>query len=349
MMEATVGVMRAAVLHAPGDLRAEQVPLPPFGAGEVLLEVAACGVCGSDLDRALRKGSHRVPLILGHEFSGRVCEVGPGVDSSWVGQLVTVPPLIPCRRCGPCVSGEFGLCTDYSYFGSRVDGAYAPYVTVPAGNLFHVPQTLDPRLAAMADPAAIALHAIWRSNARIGDTVAVAGAGPIGLIALQLARILGASKVVALDIVPEKLDLACRLGADGAYASADEVLSAHPGGFDVVIETTGVNPGEEAAVRMAGRHGRVAFIGIPNAPVTLSAKAFDQVLRHEVTLTGSWNSFSAPFPGNEWRTVVDLFADGRLHGMELITDEVGVDELPALLPRLADRSEFHLKALVFPR
>lgn len=348
-MEATVGVMQAAVLYAPGDLRAEEVPLPAFGPGEVLLEVAACGVCGSDLDRALRKGSHRVPLILGHEFSGHVRDVGPGVDPAWVGTLVTVPPLIPCRTCEPCVGGQFSLCTNYSYFGSRVDGAYARFVTVPVGNLLRVPQLMDPRLAAMADPAAIALHAIWRCGARIGDKVAVAGAGPIGLLALQLARILGASKVVALDIVPQKLDLARQLGADGAYASVADVMAEHPDGFDVVIETTGVNPGEEAAVLLAGRHGRVAFIGIPNAPVTLSAKAFDQVLRYEITLTGSWNSFSAPFPGAEWTTVVDLFASGKLRGIELITDEVGIEDVPALLPRLADRSEFHLKALVFPR
>jgi L-iditol 2-dehydrogenase len=348
-MEATDGVMRAAVLYAPGDLRAELVPLPAFGPGEVLLEVAACGVCGSDLDRALVKGSHRVPLILGHEFSGRVRQVGPGVDAGWIGALVTVPPLIPCRRCRSCVGGAFGLCTSYSYFGSRVDGAYASFVTVPEGNLLRVPDSLDPRLAAMVDPAAIALHAIWRCGARVGDSVAVAGVGPIGLFAVQLARVLGASRVVALDIVPQKLELATRLGATGAFASVDEALAAHPGGFDVVIETTGVNPGEEAAVRLAGRHGRVGFIGIPNAPVTFSARAFDQILRYEVVLSGSWNSFSAPFPGAEWTTVVDLFASGRLRGIELITDEVGISEVPTLLPRLADRSEYHVKALVFPR
>jgi L-iditol 2-dehydrogenase len=347
-MESTDGVMWAAVLHGPGDLRAEQVPLPVAGPGEALLEVAACGVCGSDLDRALKKGSHRVPLILGHEFSGRVREVGAGVDPSWIGALVTVPPLIPCRVCPSCVRGEFGLCTNYSYFGSRTEGAYASFVTVPEGNLLRVPDSLDPRLAAMADPAAIARHAIWRAGARIGDRVAVAGAGPIGLLAAQLARILGASEVVALDIVPEKLALATKLGASGVYTTPDDALADHPDGFDVVIETTGVNPGEEAAVLLAGRHGRVAFIGIPNAPVTFSARAFDRILRYEIVLTGSWNSFSAPFPGSEWTTVMDLFASGQLRGIELITDELGVKDVPALLPRLADRSEFHLKALVFP-
>ncbi len=347
-MESTDGVMWAAVLHGPGDLRAEQVPLPVAGPGEALVEVAACGVCGSDLDRALKKGSHRVPLILGHEFSGHVRKVGAGVDPSWIGALVTVPPLIPCRACAPCLRGEFGLCTDYRYFGSRSEGAYASFVTVPHGNLVRVPDAMDPRLAAMADPAAIALHAIWRAGARIGDSVAVAGAGPIGLLAVQLARILGASEVVALDIVPQKLELAVKLGASRAFSTADEALAHRPEGYDVVIETTGVNPGEESAVLLAGRHGRIAFIGIPNAPVTFSARAFDRILRYELVLTGSWNSFSAPFPGSEWTTVVDLFASGQLRGVELITDEVGVRDVPALLPRLADRSEYHLKALVFP-
>lgn len=348
-METTVGVMRAAVLHAPGDLRVEDVPLPVPGPGEVRLEVAACGVCGSDLDRGLIKGAHRLPLIMGHEFSGRVRQAGPGVDPAWIGALVTVPPLIPCRRCEPCLQGQFGLCTAYSYFGSRRDGAFASFVVVPEGNLFRVPDALDPRLAAMADPAAIALHAIWRAGARVGDRIAVVGTGPIGLLAIQLARILGASNVVALDIVPEKLELATTLGACGAYTTADEARTSRPGGFDVVIETAGVNAGEDAAVLLAARHGRVAFVGIPNTPVTFSARAFDLILRHEITLTGSWNSFSAPFPGSEWSTVVDLFASGELRGIELITDEVTIEDVPALLPRLADRSEFHLKALVYPR
>jgi L-iditol 2-dehydrogenase len=207
---------------------------------------------------------------------------------------------------------------------------------------------MDPRLAAMCDPAAIALHALWRTGARLGDCVAIVGAGPIGLLALQLARIQGASRVIALDIVPQKLELARQLGADGGYTSAAEALEHDPDGFDVVIETSGVNAGEENAVLLAGRHGRVAFIGIPNAPVTLSQQAFDLVLRYEVSLMGSWNSMSAPFPGHEWRTVVDLFATGRLRGLEMITDEVGVSDVPTLLPRLADRSGFHLKALVFP-
>jgi L-iditol 2-dehydrogenase len=347
-METTDGVMWAAVLYAPGDLRAEQVPLPVAGPGEVLLEVAACGVCGSDLDRALRKGSHRVPLILGHEFSGHVRELGIGVDPEWAGRLATVPPLIPCRKCPSCVRGQFSLCTKYSYFGSRTDGAYTSFVVVPEGNLLRVPDSLDPRLAAMADPAAIALHAIWRTEARMGESVAIVGAGPIGLLALQLARILGARDVVALDIVPQKLELATRLGAADVYATADEALASRPNGFDVVIESTGVNAGEEASILLAGRQGRVAYIGIPNAPVTYSARAFDRILRYELTVTGSWNSFSAPFPGAEWTTVVDLFATGKLSGIELITDEVRVKDVPALLPRLADRSEFHLKALVFP-
>jgi L-iditol 2-dehydrogenase len=347
-METTAGVMWAAVLHGPGDLRVEQVPLPAPGPGEVLLEVVACGVCGSDLDRALRKGSHRTPLILGHEFSGHVRELGPGVDDCWLGALATVPPLIPCRACAECLQGEYGLCSNYSYFGSRVDGAYASSVVVPTGNLVRLPDDLDPRLGAMVDPAAVALHAIWRTSVRLGDSVAVVGAGPIGLFAVQLAKILGASDVVALDIVPEKLDVAVRFGARAAFRTVAEALAERPDGFDVVVETAGVNAGEETAVLLAGRHGRVVFVGIPNAPVTLSERAFDRVLRYEIHLIGSWNSMSSPFPGSGWRTIVELFASGRLRGIEMVTDEVTVMDLPELLPHLADRTEFHLKALVVP-
>ena len=221
--------------------------------------------------------------------------------------------------------------------------------TVPEGNLLRV-RTRSIR----ASPR-------WRTRRRSrsmpsgaaepGSAIpsAVAGAGPIGLLAVQLARILGASEVVALDIVAAEARTCHPVGGRRRLTTADEAIAAHPDGFDVVIETTGVNPGEEAAVRLAGRHGRVGFIGIPNAPVTLLGEGVRPgSCATRSPCSGSWNSFSAPFPGAEWTTVVNLFASGQLRGIELITDEVGV-ERSALLPRLADRSEFHLKALVFPK
>src|SRR4051795_9502959 len=181
--------MTAAVLHAPGDIRVEEVDVPTPGPGQVLVKVAACGVCGSDIPRMLRNGGYVMPIICGHEFAGHVAALGEGVTGFEVGDLVSVPPLIPSYHCDFCLKGEFGLCENYDYFGSRNDGAYAQYVVSPVGNLLKMPAGIDPRAAAMLDPAAIALHALWKTGLRTGQRVLVVGAGPIGLFAVPWARL----------------------------------------------------------------------------------------------------------------------------------------------------------------
>jgi L-iditol 2-dehydrogenase len=337
-------VIHAAVLHAPGDIRVEQVAEPTAPAGHALVRVAAVGVCGSDLPRILTKGAHRLPVIPGHEFSGTIV-AAEGVDLP-VGQRVTVPPMIPCFRCDPCRRGAFSLCRDYSYFGSREDGAYSELVRVPATNLLPVPDGVDDVAAASVDPAAIALHAIWRAGLTAGERVAVVGAGPIGLFAVQWAQILGAGEVVALDVMEEKLELARTLGADVALdARAGSDLR---GTCDLVVETAGVPSAENQAVQLAGPHGRVVFIGIPVGDVPLSLATFNDLLRNEVTVHGAWNSFSAPFPGPEWTVTVDMMARGRLRADEVVSHREPLERLPEMIAWMGDRRGFFSKVMFFP-
>lgn len=185
--------MKAANLHAPGDIRCEEVPVPEPGPGEVLIKVKACGVCGSDIPRVMQTGTYRFPTIPGHEFSGEVVGGGPGTETITPGQRVTVVPLIPCRKCSYCANGKYHLCADYDYLGSRRDGAFAEFVKVPAGNLMPLPDGVDFELGALTDPAAIALHAVRKLGLNPGDRVAVFGTGPIGAMALQWAKIVGAA------------------------------------------------------------------------------------------------------------------------------------------------------------
>lgn len=296
--------MDAAVLHASGDIRVQEVPEPTPKDGHALVRVDAVGMCGSDIPRILTKGAHRLPVIPGHEFCGTVVATN-GVDMP-VGQQVTVPPLIACFDCDPCRRGLFSLCRNYSYFGSRKDGAYSQLVSVPAANLLPVPDTVDDVAAASVDPAAIALHAIWRCGLTVGERVAVVGAGPIGLFAVQWAAILGASSIVALDVMEQKLQIAAALGATETRhaGDADDLM----GWVDVVVETAGVPAAERQAVRLAAARGRAVFIGIPVEDVTLDQATFNHLLRQEVSLYGAWNSFSAPFPGREWAITVAMMA-----------------------------------------
>ncbi|MGO1174519.1 MAG: galactitol-1-phosphate 5-dehydrogenase [Actinomycetaceae bacterium] len=341
--------MKAVQLHAVGDVRYEEVEKPTPGPGEALLKVAACGVCGSDLDRMFKKGAHKLPLICGHEFSAWVEELGEGVTEVAVGDLVTVPPMLPCFECAPCVAGHYSLCEDYDYYGSRRHGAYAEYVAGPAKLLLKVPADLDPRAAAMVDPSAIALHALLRTKLAPGKRVAVVGAGgPIGLFAIQWARLGGALDVLAVDISTEKAELAREAGATATASTPEEASEAAGLGYDIVVECSGNPIAENQAVGLAGRHGEVVLIGIPNADVTISDKNWARLMRLEINILGSWNSFSAPFPGTEWTTTVEAMHQGLLKWEFMITHELGLEKVAETIEAMAKRTIHSSKVLFLP-
>jgi L-iditol 2-dehydrogenase len=339
-------IMRAAVLHTPGDIRLKDVAKPVPGQGEALLRVAAVGVCGSDLPRMLTKGAHKMPIICGHEFSGVIEELGPGVPSFEVGELVTVPPMLPCNSCDQCATGNFSRCRNYDYFGSRRDGAYAEYVCAPVSNLMKVPANCDPRAAAMVDPASIALHAIWKAGGvTMGDRGAVIGCGPIGLFAIQWMLLMGATEVVAIDISKEKLELARQAGATHTLLSTDDIPKDLL--CNIIIEAAGHPSSIGTAVQLAAPGGHVAFIGIPVGEVPLSNATFQHFLRQEVSLHGSWNSFGAPYPGPQWTVALDKLASGALKWKFMITHDLALDELPAIFERLRNDRGFFFSKIMF--
>lgn len=341
--------MRAAVLHAPGDIRIEDIARPTItGPGQVLLHVQACGVCGSDIGRMMVKGAHRLPLVCGHEFSGTIVDASDDVDNLAVGDLVTVPPLIPCNKCDRCLEGQFSLCQDYDYFGSRCDGAYTELVISPATNVLKVPAGVDPVAAAMTDPAAIALHALRKTKLTIGSRVAVVGAGPIGLFAIQFARIAGAKSIIALDVSDEKLAMAKTAGAEAVFFDDVAALEQYPEGFDVVFESAGVPAAENASVRLCAPQGDAVFVGIPLVDVPLTNANYAHFLRQEVSLHGSWNSFSAPWPGSEWTDTLAFFASGALQWEFMVTHDLPITEVPRMMQALYDRSEHSSKVIFRP-
>lgn len=338
--------MRAAVLHSPGDIRLEEVAKPVPGPGEVLLRVAAVGVCGSDLPRMLIKGAHKMPLICGHEFSGHISELGEGVTGFALGDLCTVPPMLPCGVCDQCATGDFSRCRDYDYFGSRRDGAYAEWVVVPVANLLKAPEGTDPRAAAMVDPASIALHAIWKAGGvRMGTRGAVIGCGPIGLFAIQWMLLMGATEVIAIDVSEEKLAQARQAGATHCFLAGAEL----PKGMlaDLIVEAAGHPTSINAAVTLAAPGGHVVFIGIPVGDVSLQNKAFQHFLRQEVSLHGSWNSFGAPYPGPQWTVTLDKLASGALHWEFMISHELPLEELPAMFDRLRNERGMFFSKIMF--
>ncbi|MCL4441265.1 MAG: alcohol dehydrogenase catalytic domain-containing protein [Firmicutes bacterium] len=226
--------MKAVKLYEAGDLRVEEVDIPELEPGCVLVKVKAVGVCGSDIPRVNFYGAYHPNLTIGHEFSGEIVKVNQ-VGNWQVGDRVVVPPLIPCNHCQWCRTGHYSLCEDYSYFGSRRDGAMAEYVTVPEKNLLPLPDNVPFEAGAMVDPAANAIHGIWKGEINPGDTVAIYGCGPIGLFAIQFAKILGAGMVIAIDVKEQKLNIARDLGADEVINALGKPSSAAVSG--VILPT----------------------------------------------------------------------------------------------------------------
>lgn len=348
--------MKALVLHAVGKLSLDRIPKPVIGPGQTLIRIGFCGVCGSDIPRCFEKGTYHFPCVCGHEFAGTVEAVGEGVIKYQPGDRVTVFPLLWCGKCAPCEQGKYVQCHHYDYFGSRRDGAFAEYLAVPERNLLSVPKGVALEEAAMTEPAAVALHALRRvGKSLIGMTLAIFGAGPIGLMVAQWARVMGATRVVIFDLVPEKLDQARHLGFEQVYNSREidpirQVESLTGGeGAHVCVEAAGVPPALLAALSATRRDGSLIMLGNPSGEVTLPAKLISQAMRREVNLLGTWNSdFSPTGNDDDWHTVLEAMAAKRLNLLPLVTHRVPLEGAIDALTMMRDRKGFFSKVLVQP-
>lgn len=347
--------MDAIVLHGVSDLRYEQVAVPELQPGTVRVRIGFCGVCGSDIPRCFVKGTYNFPTICGHEFAGTVEACGEGIEKFKVGDRVAVFPLLWREDHPACEEGKYAQSDGYDYLGSRSDGAFSEYVIAPERNLLHVPDNVSLEEAAMTEPAAVALHAVRRAGLRLGDTAAIFGLGPIGLMVAQWVRAMGASKIALFDILPEKLELARKLGFEDVFDSRDaEAVEATNGltdgrGVHVAIEAAGVPPTMIAALQVTRRAGRIVLLGNPAADVTIPAPLISQLMRREVDIVGTWNSdYSVYGDDDDWRTVLDAMANGTLDLKPLITHSVPLAQGIDVLEMMRDQSEFFAKVLIHP-
>lgn len=346
--------MKAVLMYKPGDLRVEEVPQPIVQADEVMVKVRAVGLCGSDIPRALTYGAHVSPIIIGHEFSGEITELGADIKNFKVGDRVVVPPLIPCFECEWCQKGIYSLCEHYDYYGSRRNGALAEYVAVKEGNLLKVPDNVSYEDAATLDPCANAYHGLARANFQPGDSVCVVGTGPIGLFAAQYAKLTGASQVIAVDVWDEKLEIAKKVGADVIINSLKEdaveaVKKATNGkGANIVIDFSGVPAAQKQCILMASKMGRVVYLGISHKGLDLSEKELDTLMRSQLSLIGSWNSFTKPYPGEDWTESLKMFAEKGMTAKDIISHRLPLDEVPNVFAEIAKGGYFYNKIMFYP-
>ena len=338
--------MKACVLHAVGELRCEDVAVPALQPGEALVKIRASGICGSDVQRVFEKGTYRFPTIPGHEFAGEVLAVQDDANADLVGRRVAVFPLLPCFSCAACELGEYAQCARYDYYGSRRDGGFAEALAVKIWNLVPVPDDVSFEEAALCEPTAVAVHAMERAELRFGESIAIFGAGTIGLLLAKIAQNSGAGRVMLVDVDERKLSFARALGfshcLDGRDAVSGILRITDGQGAQVVIEGTGASPALTNCLSCAAPFGRVVLMGNPAGDMNLPQAAYWTALRRQLTLRGTWNSrYNAVH--NDWRTALTMMP--RLDVGRLVTHRFDLADCGRAFALVRDQSELAVKAL----
>ena len=332
--------MRAAVLKRQGDMAMETLPVPELDADQVLVQVAAVGVCGSDVHyyEHGRIGDYVVdhPLILGHELSGRIADVGSDVDPSRVGQRVAVEPQRPCRTCKQCKAGRYNLCPDIEFYATPpIDGAFTEYVRIQDDFAYDIPDSVSDEAAALIEPLSVGLWACERAQIKPGSRVLVAGAGPIGIIAAQAARAYGATEIYITDIAEERLAFALEHGATHALNALTD--SAEGLDVDAFIDASGAPQAVRSGIKAVGPAGRVILVGLGADDVELPVS---YIQNREIWLSGVFRYT------NTWPLAIQLIADGKVDLDILVTGKFALADSEEALK--AGKQAGQLKTVVYP-
>lgn len=343
--------MKALVLE--GDKKLKVSTSHPIVEGptsdSILIQVAACGICGSDIPRGFGGKAYHYPLVMGHEFSGIVAETRKGSQFQ-EGDRVAVFPLIPTNKNETAYhTGDWAQLKEYDYFGSRRDGAFSEYLRVPEINLFRIPDHVKTRHASMTEPAAVALHGVRRMNITAGNTGVVIGGGPIGNMCAQWLKIHGCDKVIVTDIDDRKLIISQKMGFQTINSlesdPVDTIMEMTNGeGAQNVIEACGFPQTFLQALDVASRAGEVVFMGNISGEFSIGEKAFSTILRRELNIYGTWNSKIFPRGTDDWSTVLK-YMDKELIVEPLITDVVSLDDGPQVFQSIVEKRGFHNKVI----
>jgi 2-desacetyl-2-hydroxyethyl bacteriochlorophyllide A dehydrogenase len=309
--------MRALVLDHPGSFRVADVPDPTPQAGQVLVRVECCGICGTDLH--ILDGEFPptpYPITPGHEFAGTVVALGADVKLDLpIGARVAVDPSLYCGYCRWCRAGRGNLCENWAAIGDTVDGAFAEFVAVPAVNAYRLPDHLDGQYGAMVEPLACAVHGMRRLGPVFGEPTVVIGAGTMGLMMLQLLLHAGAGPIAVVDRVSERLEIARKLGAAQAVTDAGALDGAR---FGVAVDATGVPEAIEAAIGRLDRGGRMLVFGVSPAEAAIRVSPF-LVYNDEITITGSMAILRS------FGQAVDLLASGAVDPRPLLGEPLPLE------------------------
>jgi L-iditol 2-dehydrogenase len=343
--------MKALVLTQYKHLEIQSMPDPEIGPGDVLVEVKACGICGSDVHGYDGSTGRRIPpLVMGHEAAGVVARVGAGVKSVAVGDRVTFDSTVYCGACYFCRQGRVNLCDNRRVLGVscgdyRRHGAFAQFVAVPEYIVYKIPANMTYEQAAMIEPVSVAVHAVNRTRVRMGDTAVVVGAGMIGLFVVQALRHAGCGRIIAVDLDAGRLDLARKLGADeGLIANqcdvVKEVLARTEGrGADIATEVVGAAGPLNTAIACLRKGGSLTLVGNLSPKVELPLQV---IVTRELNLSGSCAS------SGEYPACIDLIARGAITVDPFMSASAPMEEGPGWFDRLYNKEPGLMKVLLRP-
>jgi L-iditol 2-dehydrogenase len=342
--------MKALLLSKYRHLEIADLPTPIPGTDEVLIRVAACGICGSDVHGYDGSTGRRIPpLVMGHEAAGTAAVLGAGVTGLSVGDRITFDSTVFCGACPYCLRGEINLCDKRKVLGAscvdyRCAGAFAEYVSVPRRIVHHLPESLSFPEAAMLEAVSVALHAVSLSNINPGQTALVLGAGMIGLLTLQALRVAGCATVFVADVNSSRLKLATSLGANALLATGADLVSQIAAltdgrGVDVVTEAVGVDETVRTAIDCVRKGGRVTLVGNVSPEVTLPLQ---KVVTRQIRLQGSCAS------AGEYPQAIEYVASGKIQVKPLITAVAPLEQGPRWFERLYSREPNLMKVVLTP-
>lgn len=346
--------MKAYVLQNTGNLELTEIKKPILKANEVLVEVKAAGICGSDIPRIYKTGTYVFPLIPGHEFSGIVTAVGGEVNKSWMDKRVGVFPLIPCMSCQPCKDKSFELCRNYSYLGSRANGAFTEYVAVPEQNLIELPNNVSYEEAAMLEPMAVAVHAIRQIRPQQGDTIAVYGLGTIGLLLTMFLKEMGCSKVFVIgnkkiqDNMVQRLGIPPQRYCDSQVKDVNQWLidQTHGEGVDVFFECVGKNETVNQAIISTKPNGKIQLIANPESDMLIDKDTYWKILRNQLTIKGSWNSSFSHDRNDDWHYVIKRMQENKINPEQFMTQKLSFESLKDGLDIMRNKTEEYIKIMM---
>ncbi len=326
--------MKAVRLTAPKQVQLVEIPVPEPGPGEVVIAVEQRGICGSDIHAY--HGHHpfvHPPVVLGHEFAGRIAQLGPGVDGFSEGQRVTVEPSLVCGECYNCKTGRYNICDNLRVVGCTTDGGFADFVAVPVAKTVPIPENMTMAQGAMVEPLAVAYHALRIAEFEPGMRVAIFGAGTIGLCTLLALREQGAAdRVVVTDVLDQKLEMASDLGAGlvlrgDAEDAVDKARAFLGWRADVVFDCVTNKASTAQAIALADKGGRVIVEGVPAGEVLVPLHL---VQDREIELRGT-----LMYLREDYEAAIDAISGGRVDVDALITDRFPLDRVVDAFERIA--------------